>query len=287
MLGRRQNRPALGPEPLEGRQLLSGLLVALQSNVPILTPAEVTSIATTRAHSASSQASALAATGGGSSSNSPMGFKNVQAGVFTGNGSINNNGTPAGPNAAANFPVTALLGQGTPTQAELAREKFTAHFSGPLSTRPARFTDQSKILFLRGLGGSTPNFFIHGDYSLALVYPKGFSQQDPAGIASGAGPVTGFAFLDDKNNNSGGVVGLDLLADPTSFDAKGRPTRLTFTADANVYGGIFFGEQAAGTVSITYGKDGKSASTLFNGRIYTSGLTSPFENVDLYAKHSG
>ena len=93
-------------------------------------------------------------------------------------------------------------------------------------------------------------------------------------------PVTGFAFLDDKNNNSGGVVGLDLVADPTSFDSKGRPTRLTFTADPNVYGGIFFVDSAVGPVTITYHKN--TAQAAFNGRIYTSGLTSPFENVDLY-----
>ena len=79
------------------------------------------------------------------------------------------------------------------------------------------------------------------------------------------------------------MVGLDLLA--TTFDAQGRPTRLTFTADANVYGGIFYVDSAEGTVHITYGKN--SATTTFNGRIYTSGLTNPFENVDLYAQHSG
>ena len=68
-------------------------------------------------------------------------------------------------------------------------------------------------------------------------------------------------------------------------DAKGRPTRLTFTADQNVYGGIFFVDAAAGTVHITYGKN--SATAVFNGRIYVSGLTNPFQNVDLYAKNSG
>ena len=58
-----------------------------------------------------------------------------------------------------------MLGNGTPTAAELAREKFQAKFSGPLSTLPGRFSDQTAIIFMRGLGGSTPNFFLHGDYS--------------------------------------------------------------------------------------------------------------------------
>ena len=189
------------------------------------------------------------------------------------------------------FPASPIIGTGTPTAKELAREKFVAKFSGPLSIGPGRFSDQKQIIFMRGLGGSTPNFFLHGDYSLAVVIPTGFDRNNPAGTGGDptapgyVPPVTGFTFLDDKNNNSGGVVGLDLVADPTSFDAKGRPTRLTFTADPNVYGGIFYVDSASGTVHITYGKN--SATAAFNGRIYTSGLTSAFENVDLYAKHSG
>jgi hypothetical protein len=194
----------------------------------------------------------------------------------------------AGPNAAATFPTSPILGNGTPTAAELAREKFQAKFSGPLATLPGRFSDQSSIVFMRGLGGSTPNFFRHGDYSLAFVIPTGFNPKQPAGTGgdpSAPGyvpPVTGLAFLDDKNNNSGGVVGLDLLADPTSFDSKGRPTRLTFTADPNIYGGIFFVDSAVGVVNITYHKN--TAQAFFDGRIYTSGLTNPFQNVDLYKR---
>ncbi len=174
-----------------------------------------------------------------------------------------------------------------------------ARFFGPITTLPTRFQDQSKILHLRGLGGSTPNFFLRGDHALALVYPTGFNLAKPGGTGNDpnapgyippgdpgdVAPVTGFAFLDDKNSASGGVFGLDLLADPTSFDAKGRPTRLTFTSDPNVHGGLFFVDQSAGNATITYGKN--TAITVFNGRLYTNGLTSPFQNVDLYARHSG
>ncbi len=278
----RRWRPAPGLERMEGRDLLSGLMVALANNAGQLTEGQVASYASNHAHA---QVKAAAVVPAGSTGS-------IASGIYTGNGAVSNPaGTPAGPNANVNFPLSPLLGNAAPTAAELAREKFQARFSGPVTTLPPRFQDQSKILYLRGLGGSTPNFFLHGDYSLALVYPKGFNPTNPGGTGGTptdpgyVAPVTGFAFLDDKNNNSGGVVGLDLQADPTSFDAKGRPTRLTFTSDANVYGGIFYVSQSSGTVTITYGKN--SASSFFNGRLYTSGLTSPFQNVDLYAKHSG
>jgi hypothetical protein len=256
---------------MEGRDLLSGLLVALRpTNVPYLTPAQVAATAANQAH-ATSHVSASGGGGGGSTSS--------QNGVFIGN---------TGPNAAATFPASPILGNGTPTAAELAREKFQAKFFGPLTTQPGRFSDQATIISMRGLGGSTPNFFRHGDYSLSIVIPTGFNPKQPAGTGGDptapgyVPPVTGFTFLDDKNNNSGGVVGLDLLADPTSFDSKGRPTRLTFTADPNVYGGIFFVDSAVGVVNITYHKN--TAQAVFDGRIYTSGLTSPFQNVDLYRR---
>ena len=246
---RRNARPTL--EPIEGRELLSGLMIALQANVPTLSRDQEVSIASSLGKpNPTGQVSAKATSAG--------------PGVSIG---------ATGPNASVGaFPASPILGSGKPTAAELAREKFVAKFSGPMSIQPGRFTDQKEILYLRGLGGSTPNFFLRGDYSLAVVIPTDSAQ-----------PATGFAFLDDKNSNSGGVVGLDLVA--TAFDAKGRPTHLTFTADPNVYGGIFFADSAAGTVSITYGKN--TATTVFEGRIYTTGLTSPFQNTDLYSKHSG
>ena len=254
---RRQSRPAL--EPMDRRELLSGLMIALQAPVPNITPAQEVAIASSLGHPApAGTVSAQSAT------------PSNQNGVYIG---------ATGPNSGAPFPPSPILGTGTPTAAELAREKFVAKFSGPATVKPGRFSDQKEIIYLRGLGGSTPNFFLRGDYSLAIVIPAGFNPANP----TAAGPVTGFAFLDDKNNNSGGVVGLDLVA--TRFDAQGRPTQLTFTSDPNVYGGIFFVDSGSGVVNITYGKN--TATTVFNGRIYTSGLTSPFQNTDLYAKHSG
>ena len=269
-------------EPMEERKLLSGLLVALQAHVPH--PA-VVQVAENVASQTPTSPAAIKAAATPTPSTS-------QSGVYSGNGSINTlDGSTSGPNALANFPPTALLGNGTPTRAELAREKFVAHFSGPMHVKQARFSDQSKIIYLNGLGGSSTKFFLHGDYALAMVFPSGFDPKNPGGTynaqtnPNGVHPVIGFAFLDDKNNNSGGTVGLDLLADPTSFDSQGRPTRFTFTSDPNVYSGIFYVSQSSGVVTIKYGAN--TASATFNGRLYTSGLTSPFQSIGLYAQHSG
>lgn len=255
---RRRRNAAPTLEAVEGRELMSGLLIALQpQNVPHLTLGQVRSTAVGHAEHATGRISALADAGG----------TNTQS---VGGGLYNGGNNPQG----IAFPSAPIVGTGTPTAAELARERFHARFSGPLSTIPGRFSDQKQIILARGLGGSTSNFFLHADYSIAIVIPTDRTR-----------PTTGFAFLDDKNNNSGGVVGLDLVADPTSIDARGRPTRLTFTSDPNVYGGIFFVDASVGTVKITYHRN--TATTVFDGRIYTSGLTSPFANVDMYAKHSG
>jgi len=90
--------------------------------------------------------------------------------------------------------------------------------------------------------------------------------------------VTGFAFLDDKNNNSGGVVAWTSWP-PTSSTPRtpdpAEPSPPTRTSTA----GSSFVASASGTVTITYHKN-HGAGGLSIGRIYTSGLTSPFANVD-------
>ena len=270
-MGARQRTTQVRLEPLEGRSLPSGLLIALQPHVNRPGVAQVADIAAAQVHATPSSA-AVAST---PATTNPVG-------VYSG---------AEGPNAGVPLPASPLLGSAAPTPAELARERFVAHFAGPMVTLAPRFTDQSKIIYLHGLGGSSPKFFLHGDYALAMVFPAQFDRANPGGTydpATGAGvkPVTGFAFLDDKNNNAGGTIGLDLAADPTSFDSKGRPTRLFFTSDPNIYSGIFFVSQSSGVVTIKYGSN-NTASASFNGRIYTNGLTSPFQNNQLYSQHSG
>ena len=92
------------------------------------------------------------------------------------------NGVAGGANgrkAGVPLPASPILGQGTPTARELAREQFVAKFAGLLVTLPPHFTDQSKILYLRGLG-TAPRFFLHGDYTLALALPPGSSPRTSA-----------------------------------------------------------------------------------------------------------
>jgi hypothetical protein len=165
--------------------------------------------------------------------------------------------------------ITPLIGSG-PTRRELARQRFHAYFSGPVTVSGGRFSDQGKTIYFRGLGGS--NQFLHGDFQMAIVFPK-----DPTA------PLFGEAYLQDKNTNSGGQVGLVLQGvSPQTFDKAGRPTQLTFTSDPNIYSGIYFADTSRGTVKIEYSKG--SATVVFDGLVYTSGLFSPIRNSDLYSR---
>ncbi len=189
LMGARQRTTQVRLEPLEGRSLLSGLLIALQPHVYRPGVAQIADLAAAQVHKTTSSA-AVAST---AATTSPVG-------VYSG---------ADGPNAGVPLPASPLLGSAAPTPKELAREKFVAQFAGPMATLAPRFTDQSKIIYLHGLGGSSPKFFLHGDYALAMVFPAQFDRNNPGGTydpttGSGVKPVTGFAFLDDKNNNSGG-----------------------------------------------------------------------------------
>jgi hypothetical protein len=240
---RRHHRRAAHPviEPVERRELLSGLMVALaaQARPSFYVPGVVVNAATNETH----------ATAGGS-------------------GSGSSGGTAGGSGSSSSF-LSPLMGQGQPTPHEQAREAFFAAFNGPFWVGPGRFTDQAKIYFMQGTGGS--NMFHHGNFNMAIVIPT-----DPTA------PITGVAVLNDKNTNGSGIVGLDLTAPPGSLDALGRPTTLTFTADPNIYSGIFFADTANGTVQIRY--HGAAANVAFTGSIYTSGLTNPLRNASFVAR---
>jgi hypothetical protein len=165
--------------------------------------------------------------------------------------------------------ITPLIGTG-PTPRELARERFHAYFSGPMYVSGGRFADQGKTLYFRGVGGS--NDFLHGDFQMAIIFPKNPGE-----------PLFGEAYLEDKNNNSSGQIGLRLEGvTPQTFDKAGRPTQMTFTNDPNIYSGIYFANTAAGTVTIRYSKG--SATAIFDGLVFTSGLFSPVANSDLYGR---
>jgi hypothetical protein len=162
-----------------------------------------------------------------------------------------------------------LIGAG-PTTRELARERFDAYFSGPVYVSGGRFADQAKTLYFRGLGGS--NTFIHGDYQMAIVFPADPTQ-----------PLFGEAFLEDKNNNSGAQIAFQLKGtSPQTYDRAGRPTSFTFINDPNINAGIFYSNTASGTVQIHYSKG--SATAIFRGLVFTTGITSPLANSDLYSR---
>lgn len=170
-------------------------------------------------------------------------------------------------NVPGSPPVPYVPGQGVPTPHELIRQRFHATFSGPVVQGPGRFSDQAKTLYYRGVGGS--NQFLHGSYQMAIVFPTDPTQ-----------PIVGGVYMQDRNANSGGQIGFDLTIDPNSLDRFGRPTRATFVGDPNVYSGIYYSETSLGTVKIRY--FGQQAAVLFDGQLYTSGLTGPFQNLDLY-----
>jgi hypothetical protein len=240
---RRAARPTL--ERVEERELLSGVMASMVARQP-------------RVPSAIAQLSAQIAAGQRSSAGVVPVYSGNTAGV--GNG-----------NALHNNPNSPLLGNGTPTPAELRRETFKANFSGRFYTGPGRFTNQGTTYYFRGLGGSS--MFLHGDFNMAVITPT-----DPNL------PFFGLAVLNDKSTNSSGILAFDLTADRTSVDALGRPTRLTGIADPNIYSGLFFVSAAQVTADIRYGAN-NAISVTFHGLVFTNGLTNPLVNSDLYARH--
>jgi hypothetical protein len=165
-------------------------------------------------------------------------------------------------------PEYPMLGQGQPTRHELARSRFRAYFDGPAVIGPGRFSDQARILHIRGVGGATG--FLHGDLNLGIVTPT-----DPNA------PFQGLAVLRDKSTGSEGLLGLDVSGSRTDVDSRGRPTRMTFVSSPNIYGGGYTANSSSGTMTIKY--HGNRAVVRFNGLVFTNGLTNPFANTHAVA----
>ena len=83
--------------------------------------------------------------------------------------------------------------------------------------------------------------------------------------------------LNDKSTNSSAIQGLILTGSRTDVDSHGRPTKMTFTADPNVYSGAFFVEAAQGTVSIKYGPNNAIAVRFDVVSVYAIGGAKEFE----------
>jgi hypothetical protein len=159
-----------------------------------------------------------------------------------------------------------VRGPGQPLPLEIARERYASSFVGPFTVGPPLFTGESSRITIRGLGFSTQ--FAHGDLQMTIVLPN----------TPGA-PIFGGAFIEDKNITGGNEIGLDIVFDPTSLDARGRPTLGSWSTDPNIYSGPDFVALGTGTVYIRYVKN--SAYAVFQGNMYTNGLTNPLGNASL------
>jgi hypothetical protein len=157
-------------------------------------------------------------------------------------------------------------GSGQPTAFEIARTRYAASFAGPLTQGPPHYTNEASRIFIRGAGFSTQ--YIHGNLQMAIVLPK----------TPGA-PILGGAYLQDKNLAGATAIGFDINFDPNSLDSRGRPTLGAWSTDPNVYSGPDFVAQGSGTVLIRYVKN--SAYVVFQGTLFTNGLTNPLGNVDI------
>ncbi|WP_165069447.1 hypothetical protein [Paludisphaera rhizosphaerae] len=166
-------------------------------------------------------------------------------------------------------PTADTTDVGQPTARELARQAFSAKFSGSYVAGPGRYTNQKAQFFIAGGGMSTS--FLKGDVQIGLFTPVDSSQ-----------PTTGIAALIDKNaSNSGNILVLNLQGDTSTLDSAGRPTHFNWTVDGSS-GGTFSGATGSGTLDIRYWAGGKrlanaprsgKAGVMFKGLVDTNGVT--------------
>jgi len=179
---------------------------------------------------------------------------------------------PAAPVAPAAQPVNMA-----PTPQELAREQYLARVTRiQVGQGAPRFTDQKAQFLYAGSGVSNQAIAIR--MVMRLYIPT-----DPAQ------PITGIASLRNRDIATTGTnLILDLTGSSADVDARGRPTRLTWTVDGNA-GGSYAGATAVnpdgtagtGTLDLIYapnpnhaphgtGINAGSATALFKGLIRTN-----------------
>jgi hypothetical protein len=251
--------------PLEGRELLSGVIATLHGRLHHAALAQIAAAAQ-RPNPGGSGVRAAAG-----SSSSP-------------------------PNEAVTGTPIALTFQGqVPSPFEVKREQFRAVFSGPYQTGLPLFLDQSSRTEINGIGTSTD--FLHGNLQLIVVTYK---DAPPPNLTYGTDqPLQGGATLLDKNSNSSGYLTIDLQGDRTGLDSAGRPTQLTFTLNpfsgsGSFTSGIFTLNSGSGTVTISYKPSGTTrpgvtskgmATVVFRGTVFTPTTTFPLANSGLQASH--
>lgn len=152
------------------------------------------------------------------------------------------------------------------TPQELARERFTASYTGQVLFGRGRTTDQLSQAFF--VGPMTSSAFLHGNLAMSLFTPADPTQ-----------PVAGQAALIVRNvSNSGNELILDLQGSPSAGTSP--PTHLTWTVN-NSSGGTFTNATGQGTVDIHYrrftrptaaGAQAAVATVIFHGLVNTTGI---------------
>ena len=183
-------------------------------------------------------------------------------------------------NASRNQPAVApsfippvppvIQGLGTPYPIEVRRTRFHAFFVGHFFNGPPRYSSQRGTFSIEALGTSTQ--FLHGTVQLTTIIP-----------VDNAAPITGAAYLQDKNIVGANAFALDFVIDRSTLDRWGRPTSGTFAADPNIYSGSDFFFQGGGTIKIRYHR--RDAAVTFDGRLYTNGITNILAPTNLFTQH--
>jgi len=183
-----------------------------------------------------------------------------------------------------------------PTPRELALERFSARFTRvQVGVGAPNSADQARQILYAGSGIGYP--LLQSRLVMRLFTPV-----DPAGT------ITGIAQVRDRTvGTSGTAVVLNLTGSTADLDARGRPTRLRWTVDANLSGGAFLnglavnpdgsalnrdGTPASGTLTIAYapnplhpphgtGINGGLATAVFDGHIRTTNSVTDLTRFEL------
>lgn len=257
-------RPALAP--LEGRELLSGIIATLHGRLHHAPLAQIAA--------AAQQPNPGSTTVTAAQSSIPPGQPSE---------------------AVTGTPVSVTYQGQDPTPFQVKREQFRAVFSGPYQTGLPLYLDQSSRTVIDGVGTST--YFLHGGVQLIVVTYK---DAPPPNLTYGTNqPLQGEATLIDKNFNSAGYLAIDLQGDRTNLDSAGRPTQVSFSffpfgGSGSFTAGIFSLASGTGTVSIQYHPSGTTrpgvtsqgtATVVFRGTVFTPQTVFPLANQGLQASH--
>jgi hypothetical protein len=161
-----------------------------------------------------------------------------------------------------------------PNAGELAREYFTAEFTGTYTITPGHFAGQAEtIKFVSRALRS--NQFLHGKAQVVL-----FPASDSSGHLNTAAPFFGTAALIPQNLlDSGNTVVLDLEGNPSSapgpvkatYNAQGLPTHVVWqpdTASGSGYTGATGFNQGYGYMDAVYTPDHTpKAGTTGSGKV--------------------